>query len=1338
MKRVNKILILFIFVMSVSFMLTWEFLQSRWVAKKVSDVATKYITEVLNAEVEFENLQFNLFPPGANVKNVSFILKNEKVDLNFKANSLGIYFNPLDVFETDFIADRVVLEDGRVFVELPKSKGESDRDTGSKVDAGKLFDYLPKIPVNTVSLEKILLQVDKTEFFAKEIYLQNKKNSLSFMGAIENIDLSQYIALPIIVDSVRINSILDESRLRVSELEINSGFKKIELNGEVRSYLSDQINYKFNSSLETPIKVLHDIFDFRKVGNLEKGTVKVVSTITGSGRQFSITNQVEAENLVTDFVDADLLRGEILVDNKHIIFQNVIMEKGTSGFQLDSPFEFFNFDSKKFVEEPVVGTFQNFRLSNALKYLKSNVGFLKGSLSAKIRFDLFANSFSFKFLDQALIHELILEANKDLNIFEASDLILQEGDISVTGSDLDLRIAIGKKETQFSILATTRKGKFNLQIPNAFIDLQDISPFMGYNLKGKGLVDIDISPSDKGLVLSVKDDINKFSINEFSFDKVKSELSLNFDSNLLSIEKLFATSGKTNVFARGNIDIGKEEIAASYSVKDASFSEVKRVLAPLLRDVSISTNEIHGNWNLSGNLSGKTSIEGLIVDGHFEGQNNYFYDENVENLNFDYRFEKEKLNVHEFLAQKSGGTIKLKFDYDLAKNGISIWSRVYDIPIQELTWYKRLPLNLTGVLDGEIAAEYLESKWEADSSFRISNTFSNGESFADSNITIKYHLDEIKTDIDLFNQQVLLDSHIVLEEGRTNQSYLNIDLNVPNIRNIAGILSIVELANTDVSGRVRYNLRSEFDSKTWKFNRVQTNMENLVINKKPIFVRYKSTEPEIIIEDGEIKKWDVNIRGKNFYILSKGRGNLYGNFKTNTQSKIDASIIEIFNTVVNKATGNIRANVNFGFQDNEQQYEAYLTSDNLSLASELIPTSITRSEFKISLKDKVFDIEKFYAQLISGTLEVSGEVGLKSLVPDVNLRYKFKDAGVTLFKKSNLVFSGEGSFVGKTFPYTVGGDYYIENFVLVNELTDFASGSGGFVQDEIDYLPGDEEKELDQLINLNLNINTRNPIYVRNSLADLGFTGALQVSGSEKLPRVGGKISLAPRNNKVTFKNNDFVFTKGNIFFNEQNEYSNPELDFAATTSINEYNIYVKVLGPVKTFKVDLTSEPALSQSDILSLIAFGYTEDLSQNLTDSERESMTRAGVTSIIFDSFKINETLKKEFGLEINLGTQISQDQGSLLSGRSGEGSTNTGRVRSATTVELKKKINDAISLSASQTLDTNTQQRKSVNINYNLNKNVSIEGVYETRNTDDLETINVDNSVGADVKLKWSFK
>ena len=69
--------------------------------------------------------------------------------------------------------------------------------------------------------------------------------------------------------------------------------------------------------------------------------------------------------------------------------------------------------------------------------------------------------------------------------------------------------------------------------------------------------------------------------------------------------------------------------------------------------------------------------------------------------------------------------------------------------------------------------------------------------------------------------------------------------------------------------------------------------------------------------------------------------------------------------------------------------------------------------------------------------------------------------------------------------------------------------------------------------------------------------------------------------------------------------------------------IDVRLFGQVSDFKVDLASEPALPQENILSLMAFGYSEDMSGRLTDGEKESITRAGVGSIIFDSFKINET-------------------------------------------------------------------------------------------------------------------
>ena len=367
---------------------------------------------------------------------------------------------------------------------------------------------------------------------------------------------------------------------------------------------------------------------------------------------------------------------------------------------------------------------------------------------------------------------------------------------------------------------------------------------------------------------------------------------------------------------------------------------------------------------------------------------------------------------------------------------------------------------------------------------------------------------------------------------------------------------------------------------------------------------------------------------------------------------------------------------------------------------------------QLSFAKNNLNIDKFRAELISGVMELEGNVNLDNVVPEINIKYIFRDAGISFMKKSNLIFSGEGSLVGKNFPYTLGGDLYVQRFVVVNEVTDFTSGGASVFTDEIKYLPGRETVDTDNLIDLNLNVATREPIYIKNSMIDVGFVGGVQVVGNERDPRLIGKFSLAPRDNKVSFKNNNFLFSKGNLFFDQEDDIINPDMDFLATTSINDYKIYAKLIGHVKDFDFSFSSEPALAQSDILSLVAFGYTDDVSSNLSDSEKESLTRASVGSLLFDSFKINETLKNEFGLQVNLGTQISRDEGSLLSQRNAESNVQSTGVTSATTFEVKKQLSDAMSLSVSSTVGDNRNQKQGVNVNYNVDKKVSLEGIYET--------------------------
>ena len=169
-----------------------------------------------------------------------------------------------------------------------------------------------------------------------------------------------------------------------------------------------------------------------------------------------------------------------------------------------------------------------------------------------------------------------------------------------------------------------------------------------------------------------------------------------------------------------------------------------------------------------------------------------------------------------------------------------------------------------------------------------------------------------------------------------------------------------------------------------------------------------------------------------------------------------------------------------------------------------------------------------------------------------------------------------------------------------------------------------------------------------------------------------------------------------------------------------------------------------LPRNSILSLIAFGYTDEIQTALYAKDQRSLTQVGVGSFVFDRFKISDILNKQFGLQVNLGTVIEQSStDSLLSGRSqsrGSGQTAgaLGRTRSATKIELKKRLDEALTLSVSSTMGGSIGQRQSMNLNYGLTKSIQLEGVYELRTNEEGEADIIYNSIGGDLKFRRTFK
>jgi translocation and assembly module TamB len=1342
MKSVNKILILFLFLISLSFLGIWEVLQSEWMAHKVSNIATKYVKEVLKSDIHFEKIKFNLLPPAAELKNVRISAEKEDVKTNIDLEVLGFYFNPLDIFNTRFTVDDVVISDGRVKITKKNVTAIESDEKSTKVKIEKALraiklKALNEIPVNKITLKNIKLELNSNEIQIRNLKGIKSNSKVDIIGQLQDTKLEQWTKSSEIIDELLFDLTLTDYDLKLNKVILRHKLASLKIDGSISAYASKNIKYRLHTESKFPLEMIHEVVDIKNIGKLDAGNVRVSSVITGTADNYEVINEIQLDDFITDFIDGKKLKAKVTVNNARIRFEEVAFNSNSGEFKLKEPFEFFDFTTKKFVEEAIVVKMKSVELRNALKYLRPKFDMLSGKVSGDLRFELYSDSFKFITDGMASVDTFHIDQGDNLNILKMKELNIDKGIFEINKGIFSMELGAHVNETLLSLNAKIGKKIFQIDMPTAFIDLNDVDNLLGYKLEGKGTLAFNINKNPLyESVMNVKSDLKGFKLLGYQLDQVKGSAKINFDTSKLKVIKVNAANGKSKIKLNGLIDLSSKEILANYTVGNMSFSEVKKIMNPIIGDVKLSSNEIHGDWSMKGIIDGLTTPEGIQIKGDIYGVNNYFFDEGFDVIKCKFELVDKVIKIKDFIGNKSKGKIYSYLEYKIDESKLLYWMNLDSISLDDIFYYSKLPFRFRGMLGGKLQGTYTNEKWSLSNALSISNTYVGTTKYKDSKINIDYTNSNIATNLQLFGKEVVVVSDIKLEKSK--RSNLNLKLDVPDFSRFIGLFKGIETDNKTLVGNVSYELESEFDVHTSKFSNIKTNLKKLKILKYPVDINYYNSEAEVIVENGEIKKWDVNIRNRGNYIISRGEGNLYKDYNVKSKVKLHASLLEIFNPIISKADGEIRGLVEYDKSNGKEEISAIAKSNNLSLTTKYLPTSVTNSKLELSLENSVLKINKFIAKLVNGEFEASGGVNFSRVIPQLDIRYSFKDAGLSILKKSTLEFSGTGSLIGKTFPYTLGGDFYIQKFSFINELTDLGGDNSSITKNDIGYLPENDSGITNQLLNLNINVLTREPIYITNSITDLGFVGNVHVLGGEKDIRLDGKISLAPRKNIISFKNNVFELSKGNVFFTQRKRIKNPELDFSASSSINDHQIYVELLGPVQNFKLNLSSEPSLSQSDILSLIAFGYTEDLSSTLSDAEKESMTKAGVGSIIFDSFKINETLKNEFGLEVNLGTEISQSESSYLERGNSDGTSGDGKVTSSTKIELTKKVGDAMSLSVSSTVGGNSQKKQSINLNYDLNKNVSVQGIYESRQDDEVESINDDTSFGTDVKWKWSFK
>jgi autotransporter translocation and assembly factor TamB len=126
-------------------------------------------------------------------------------------------------------------------------------------------------------------------------------------------------------------------------------------------------------------------------------------------------------------------------------------------------------------------------------------------------------------------------------------------------------------------------------------------------------------------------------------------------------------------------------------------------------------------------------------------------------------------------------------------------------------------------------------------------------------------------------------------------------------------------------------------------------------------------------------------------------------------------------------------------------------------------------------------------------------------------------------------------------------------------------------------------------LGLRVQVLVPDQFYVRNNLAQAELRGDLVVLGTPARPVIVGRAEAL--DGKVTFQDRTYTLEETTIDFIDPAKIT-PYVHVVASSNIQGVDVRVQANGTPEQLKLDLSSMPAMSQTDVLALIATGQTPE--------------------------------------------------------------------------------------------------------------------------------------------------
>ncbi len=398
----------------------------------------------------------------------------------------------------------------------------------------------------------------------------------------------------------------------------------------------------------------------------------------------------------------------------------------------------------------------------------------------------------------------------------------------------------------------------------------------------------------------------------------------------------------------------------------------------------------------------------------------------------------------------------------------------------------------------------------------------------------------------------------------------------------------------------------------------------------------------------------------------------------------DLSLLPVLNKNISWAIGETEGKLKITGTAKNPQVNGAIGVNDGTIKFKHVDSMIENINIAMLFKGNRFDIENFVGNVGEGTINLSGGFNY------ANLNFSNYDFNLTandLDIKSN-VFTGpinaeftvnEGKTPrGRTLP-KIAGHLDLDNCTI------------GFPS-----IPESDEPLPDMLLDISINLGERVHLY-SSRLFDMFITGSANFEGSTLFPKPSGLITVR-RGGTVTYLQTIFDVKEGEAHFNQMGSFF-PNLKFLAETKLTRTTITLGVEGTLDNMKLNLTSNPSMTETEIMQALTFRDAYDRGDNNLGLA-DALSIGLQMSVIGE---IEDTIKRNLGLDRFI---LTSGSGSAFDKHTREEEPSENEFN----LSIGKYVTDKLMLRYTQGI--NGQKITRFGILYDINNNIGITAEHES--------------------------